>query len=83
MHQKLELLEGWQSAGVRLSDEKPVVHSSGATAQLDELPATGDGTLDIQDVASKSWDTASETGNTGSRTTDAGLASVHDSEMGF
>jgi hypothetical protein len=83
MHQKLELLEGWQSAGVGLSDEKHVVHSSWAVAQLDELPAVGDGTLDIRDAVSKSWDTTLETRNTGSGTADVGLASVHDSKIGF
>jgi hypothetical protein len=83
MQQKLDLLEGRHSAGAGLPDEIPVVHYALATAQLDELPAARDGTLDIQNVASKSWDAASETGNTSSKTADVGLVSVHDSEMGL
>jgi hypothetical protein len=47
------------------------------------MPTAGDGTLDIRNAAYESWDVASETGNAGSETTGVGLASVHDSGMGF
>jgi hypothetical protein len=42
--------------------------------------AAGDGTWGIRNATSKSWDAASETENAGSRTTDAELASMNDSE---
>jgi hypothetical protein len=54
MHQKLDLLEERRSAGVGLSDKKPAAHSAWAAAQLDKLPATRDGTMEIQDAASES-----------------------------
>jgi hypothetical protein len=66
---KLDLLEGRHFAGAGLSDEKHVVHSTYAAAQLDELPTAVDGTLDIWNATSESWD--------------ARLVSVHDSGMGF
>jgi hypothetical protein len=47
MHQKLDLIEVRHSAGVGLPDEKPTAHSAWGAAQLDELPAAGDGTLEI------------------------------------
>jgi hypothetical protein len=68
---------------VGLQDEKSTIHSAWATAQLDELPATRDGTLKIQDAESESWDAASGSGNTNSETVGAGLASVHGSKMGL
>jgi hypothetical protein len=68
---------------VGLSNEKPATHSSWAAAQLDELPTARDGTLEIRDVASESWDTASGTRNTDSEIAGVGLASVHGSEMGL
>jgi hypothetical protein len=83
MHQKLDLPKGWHSAAAGLRDEKSTVHSAWATAQLDELPATRDGTLKIQDTESKSWDVASGSGNTNSKTMGAGLASVYGSKMGL
>jgi hypothetical protein len=50
MQHKIDLLEGWHSAGAGLSDEKCDVHSAWATKQLVELPAAGDGTLDTWDA---------------------------------
>jgi hypothetical protein len=76
MHQKLDLPEGWHSIGEELPDEKLVVHSSWAAAQLVELPTARDGTLDTRYAASG-------TGNTSSRIADAELALVHDPEMGL
>jgi hypothetical protein len=74
MHQKLDLLEGWHSTVVGLPDKKPKVHSAWAATPLVELPAAGDETLHTQDVASESWDAASETGNAGFGFADAELA---------
>jgi hypothetical protein len=45
------------------------------------LLAAGDGTQDILNAMSESWDAASEVENAGSRTADVKLASMHDSEM--
>jgi hypothetical protein len=83
MHQKLDHLEGRHSAVAGLPDEKHVGHSAWAAAQLNELPATGDETLEIWDAASKSWDAASDTGNADSETMGMGHASLHDSEIGL
>jgi hypothetical protein len=47
------------------------------------LPTTRDGTLDIQNATSESWDAASGTRNAGSETADAGLVSVQDLGTGF
>jgi hypothetical protein len=60
-------------------DEKPTIQSAWAATQLDELLAAGDGYT----ATSKSWDTASRTGNVDSETADVGLASVHYSETGL
>jgi hypothetical protein len=59
-----------------------VTHSTCTAPQLDELSAAADKTWDICIAMSESWDTASETENTGSGTTDVELASVHNSGMG-
>jgi hypothetical protein len=83
MHQKLDLLKGRHSTGACMPDEKPIVHSTLATAQLDELPAIGDGTLDTQDATSESWDATLGTGNAGSRNADVELASMHDPDTGL
>jgi hypothetical protein len=83
MHQKLDLSKGWHSAGVGLPDEKLVVHSAKAAAQLIELATTRDGTLDTRGAASDSWDAASGTRNTGSGIADVELASVHGPKMGL
>jgi hypothetical protein len=54
MHQKIDLPEGWHSTGAGLPDEKLVVYSAWATAQLVKLPTAGDRTLDTRDAASES-----------------------------
>jgi hypothetical protein len=83
MHKKLDHLAGLHSAGAGLPNTKPTVHYVFIVARLDELPATGDGTSENQDVVSQSWDIASGTGNACPETTDDGLTLVHDSEMGL
>jgi hypothetical protein len=47
------------------------------------MPTAGDGTLEIRDATSESWDAASGTGNANFETVGVGLASVHGSEMGL
>jgi hypothetical protein len=83
MHQKLYLPEERHFVSAGLPDEKPATHSSWATAQLDELPAAGDGTLEIQDTASESWDATSRTRNIDSGIADVELSSVHGPKMGL
>jgi hypothetical protein len=80
MHQKLDLPEGWHSAGAGLPDEKPTVHSAWAATQLVELPDARDGTLDTQDATSKSWDARSGTWNAGFGIVDVEITSVHGPE---
>jgi hypothetical protein len=69
MHQKLDLPEEQPSTGAGLLDKKPTTHSTWVAAQLDELRAAQDGTLEIWDATSESWDAASGTRNAGSETT--------------
>jgi hypothetical protein len=83
MHQKLDHPMDRCSAGAGLPDEKPSAHSTWAAAQLDELPTAGDGTLEIWDATSESWDTTLGTGNVGSETVSTGDASWHNSKMGL
>jgi hypothetical protein len=50
MHQKLDLLGEQRSAGVGLSDKKPIAHSALVAAQQDELLATGMGHCTYQTI---------------------------------
>jgi hypothetical protein len=70
--------KAWQSTGAMPPDKEHVVHFARATAQLGELPATGDGTLEISNAASECWDAASRSRNSDSKNAGVGLASVHD-----
>jgi hypothetical protein len=83
MHQRLDLLEAWHLAGAGLLVKKLATHSALGTTQWDKLSTARCGTQDIQSAVSKGWDAASGTGNAGSKTTDAELASGHGSGMGL
>jgi hypothetical protein len=76
MHLKPDFPKGQHSACARLPDENPTAHSAKTATQLDKLPTTGDGTLEI-------WDAASGSGNFDSETVGTGLALVHGSKMGL